>query len=193
MIVRIWQTEIESTLAGEYEAFLGSAVSRNGWPASGCDAVETVLDERGGPLRVGAKPVRGGPMTTRIRRARQADVAGMHSVRMSVRENQLVSTVLAEADYVEHLESSGRSWVAEESGQIVGLVAVNSRSGNVWGLFVHPDFEKRGLGRRLLDTAVGWLWSQGLTRPLADNRTRYESSTLLRGGRLVECRGHRAG
>jgi GNAT superfamily N-acetyltransferase len=103
-------------------------------------------------------------MMIRIRRACRADIAGMHRVRMSVRENQLVSTALTEADYVEHLESSGRGWVAEESGQIVGLVLVNARTGNIWGLFVHPDFEKRGLGRLLLDTAVGWLWDQGLTR-----------------------------
>ena len=103
-------------------------------------------------------------MTTRIRRARRADIAGMHRVRMSVRENQLVSTVITESDYIEHLESSGRGWVAEESGEIVGLAIVNSRTGNIWGLFVHPDYEKRGLGRRMLDTAVGWLRSRGLSR-----------------------------
>ena len=40
----------------------------------------------------------------------------------------------------------------------------NARKGNIWGLFVHPDFERRGFGRRLLDTAVDWLWSQGLTQ-----------------------------
>ena len=83
---------------------------------------------------------------------------------MSVRENQLTRSVITERDYVEHLETVGRGWVIETAGQIVAVVVGNAQNGNVWGLFVHPDFERRGFGRRLLDTAVDWLWSQGLTR-----------------------------
>ena len=83
---------------------------------------------------------------------------------MSVRENQLTRSVITEHDYVEHLETLGRGWVIEVTGQIVGVVVGNAQSGNIWGLFVHPDFERRGFGRRLLDTAVDWLWCQGLER-----------------------------
>jgi GNAT superfamily N-acetyltransferase len=31
-------------------------------------------------------------------------------------------------------------------------------------LFVHPDHERRGHGRRLHDAMVAWLWSRGLER-----------------------------
>ena len=83
---------------------------------------------------------------------------------MSVRENQLTRSVISERDYVDHLEALGRGWVIEVAGQIVAVFVGNACNGNIWGLFVHPDFERRGFGRRLLDTAVEWLWSQGLTR-----------------------------
>jgi GNAT superfamily N-acetyltransferase len=103
-------------------------------------------------------------MAHALRQASPADIAAIHSVRMSVRENQLTRSVISERDYVEHLETLGRGWVIEEAGQIVAVVVGNARNGNIWGLFVHPDFERRGFGRRLLDTAVEWLWSQELTR-----------------------------
>ena len=93
-------------------------------------------------------------MARALRQASRADIAAIHAVRMSVRENQLTRIVISERDYVDHLETLGRGWVIEEAGQIVAVVVGNARSGNIWGLFVHPDFERRGCGKRLLDTAV---------------------------------------
>ena len=103
-------------------------------------------------------------MAWALRKAVRADIAAIHAVRMSVRENQLTRSVISERDYLDHLETLGRGWVIEVAGQIVAVVVGNARNGNIWSLFVHPDFERRGFGRRLLDTAVEWLWSQGLTR-----------------------------
>jgi GNAT superfamily N-acetyltransferase len=103
-------------------------------------------------------------MAWALRQASRADIAAIHAVRMSVRENRLTRSVISERDYVDHLETLGRGWVIEEAGQIVAVVVGNARSGNIWGLFVHPNFERHGFGRRLLATAVEWLWSQGLTR-----------------------------
>jgi len=103
-------------------------------------------------------------MAWALRQASRADVAAIHAVRMSVRENQLTRSVISERDYVDHLETLGRGWVIEVAGQIVAVVVGSARNGNIWGLFVHPDFERRGFGRHLLDTAIDWLWSQGLTR-----------------------------
>lgn len=82
---------------------------------------------------------------------------------MSVRENVLTSKV-TEADYIAHLERLGRGWVIEVDDRIVAVAVGNAADGNIWGLFVHPDFERRGLGRLLFDTMIEWLWSQGLDR-----------------------------
>ena len=99
-----------------------------------------------------------------LRQASRADIAAIHEVRMSVRENQLTRSVISERDYIDHLEMLGRGWVIEAGDRVVAVVIGNARNGNIWGLFVRPEFERRGLGRRLLDTAVDWLWSQRLTQ-----------------------------
>ena len=83
---------------------------------------------------------------------------------MSVRENQLVSTVLTPASYVEYIEERGRGWVVEIGGSLVGLAIADSREARIWALFVEPGHEGRGLGRRLHEAAVGWLFQQGHER-----------------------------
>jgi GNAT superfamily N-acetyltransferase len=97
-----------------------------------------------------------------LRRATRDDVPALHRIRLAVRENRLVSTVISEADYVEQLESRGRGWLVEADGEPVGFAVVDERAANLWALFVHPDFERLGLGRRLHDELVAWSWSRGL-------------------------------
>lgn len=88
----------------------------------------------------------------------------MHRVRMAVRENRLVSIVLTDEHYVAALELPGRGWVVEDDGAIVAFATGNSESGNIWALFVSPEHEGRGHGRRLHDTMVEWLFAQGCPR-----------------------------
>jgi GNAT superfamily N-acetyltransferase len=99
------------------------------------------------------------------RPAVRADIAGIQRVRHSVHENRLVSTVITDDDVREAIEHTGRGWVIEARGEIVGFAIGNATNGNVWALFVHPDHERRGHGRRLHDTVLAWLRSQGRSRP----------------------------
>ena len=99
-----------------------------------------------------------------LRAATAADIPGMQRVRMSVLENRLVSRVITDSDVREAIERSGRGWVVESQGEIVGFAIGNAESGNVWALFVHPSHERRGHGRRLHDALLNWLWSRGLDR-----------------------------
>lgn len=99
-----------------------------------------------------------------LRQAIASDIPGIQRVRSSVRENRLVSTVIADEAVLEAIEVSGRGWVVESEGEIVGFAIGNARTGNVWALFVHPDHERRGHGRSLHDTMVSWLWSRKLDR-----------------------------
>jgi len=101
---------------------------------------------------------------TEPRIATRADIPGMMAVRLAVRENRLVSATPAEieAACVGAIEASGRGWVVEEAGVIVGFAIGNRITGRIWALFVHPDHEGRGHGRRLHDTMVDWLFARGL-------------------------------
>ena len=88
----------------------------------------------------------------------------MHRIRLAVRENRLTSSVITEADYVPAIETTGRGWVAETQGAIVGFAIGTHTNGNIWALFVDPEHEKHGHGRALHDVMVEWLWSQGHER-----------------------------
>jgi GNAT superfamily N-acetyltransferase len=126
------------------------------------------------------------------RTARRADIPGMHRVRMSVRENRLVSTRLTDADYIEYIESRGQGWVVELDGSIVAFAIGDSTQASIWALFVDPDFEGRGFGRQLHDEMVNWLWQQGherlwlTTTPATRAQRFYESA----GWRIVGQAAH---
>jgi len=99
-----------------------------------------------------------------LREASRSDIQAMHRIRLSVRENQLTSSVVTEADYAPFIEEYGRGWVAEQDGTVVGFAIGDARTGNIWALFVDPSHERSGYGRQLHQIMVSWLWSQGLER-----------------------------
>jgi GNAT superfamily N-acetyltransferase len=103
-------------------------------------------------------------MAMNLRQALRAHVPDIQRVRRAVKENRLTTSVVTDEDVVEAIEHTGRGWVVEDDGRIVGFAIGNARTGNVWALFVDPDHEGRGHGRRLHDAMVAWLWAQGLTR-----------------------------
>ncbi len=114
---------------------------------------------------MGLRAFKGGAFVHSVlRQASSADIAAMMQIRMAVRENRLVSMVITETDCLQAIEPPGRGWVIEVNGRMVGFAIGNSATGNIWALFVRPDFEKQGFGRRLHDVMVDWLWSMGLTR-----------------------------
>ena len=102
--------------------------------------------------------------TNGLRLARASDIPAMQRIRASVRENRLVSTVISDEDVRTAIEDTGYGWVIEEDGTVVAFAVGNVRTGNVWALFVHPDHERRGHGRRLHDAMVDRLFELGLDR-----------------------------
>jgi GNAT superfamily N-acetyltransferase len=96
-----------------------------------------------------------------IRKAILADIDQMHAIRMAVRENVLSDpTLISEQDYANYLENRGSGWVVEVGDRVLGFSIVDLADHNVWALFVHPDFEKKGIGRLLHDELLDWYFSQ---------------------------------
>jgi GNAT superfamily N-acetyltransferase len=96
----------------------------------------------------------------RVRAATVDDVPGMHRVRMSVRENQLADPALIQPhDYEALLTERGRGWVAELDGRIAGFAVADGDRCNVWALFVDPEAEGQGIGRRLHDAMMEWFFA----------------------------------
>jgi GNAT superfamily N-acetyltransferase len=99
-----------------------------------------------------------------LRQAVRADVREIQRVRHSVRENRLTSGVISDEEVVVAIERTGRGWVVELEGRIIGFAIGNAETGNIWALFMEPEHERQGHGRRLHDEMVNWLFSQGRKR-----------------------------
>ena len=103
-------------------------------------------------------------MNLAIRPADPADIAAMHRIRCSVRENRLSDPArITEACYLPYVES-GSAWVAENERGLAGFAAVDRAGSSVWALFVDPEMEGAGVGRALHDHMVEWARAQGLER-----------------------------
>jgi GNAT superfamily N-acetyltransferase len=101
-----------------------------------------------------------------IRIATLADIPALFEVRTSVRDNHLSLTELAAlgitpATLGDMLEGVGRGWVVDEAGHIAAFAMADVAQGCVFAMFVRPGDEGRGLGRRLMAEAEGWLFEQG--------------------------------
>jgi GNAT superfamily N-acetyltransferase len=97
----------------------------------------------------------------RIRRARPEDHPRVSEIRTSVTENTLRDpSRVTVADY-KWFEQNPGVWVWEEDGRILGFSAADTRDGSIWALFVDPDHEGRGIGRRLFAKACEVLREAG--------------------------------
>ena len=97
------------------------------------------------------------------RRAIQTDVPRIMEIRHSVRENRLGDpNLVTTTDCVAFIEDS-EIWVWEEDGAVQGFAAGDTRDGWIFGLFVAPEYEGRGIGQLLLPLACETLRKAGYT------------------------------
>ena len=95
-------------------------------------------------------------MTLGIRTAATTDIAAMHRIRTSVRENRLSSADrITAASYLPYV-TAGTAWVAERDGAVAGFAVIDAPAQTVWALFVEPSVEGSGVGRALHDAMLRW-------------------------------------
>lgn len=86
----------------------------------------------------------------------------MSAIRLAVTENVLSDpSRVTEQMYEDYLALLGRGWVAEADGQLAGFCYAATADASIWALFMNPQFEGRGIAKRLLQLAVDWLFEQG--------------------------------
>lgn len=96
-----------------------------------------------------------------FREATTEDIPQMHAVRISVKENALSDpSLIKEKDYEEYIINRGKGWVCEKQNVIVGFAIVSLADNNVWALFVHPQWERKGLARALHKIMLDWYFSK---------------------------------
>jgi GNAT superfamily N-acetyltransferase len=96
-----------------------------------------------------------------IREAKIEDIQQIQVIRHSVTENILSDPALVtDRDCEEYLFKRGKGWVCEIDGEIIGFAIADLKDNNIWALFLRPEFEKQGIGRKLHDIMLDWYFAQ---------------------------------
>ena len=99
-----------------------------------------------------------------FREAKIEDVPALSEVRQSVKENVLSDPRKVTREmYAAYLGESGKGWVCEIEGEVVGFSVASLEGASIWALFVKPSYEGRGIGKRLLRLATDWLFEMSAT------------------------------
>ncbi len=95
------------------------------------------------------------------REATIQDIPRIQYVRNAVKENQLSDpSLVPDKDVEDYIMNRGKGWVCEIDGSIVGFSIADLVDHNIWALFLHPDHEGKGIGRRLHDMMLDWYFSK---------------------------------
>ena len=96
-----------------------------------------------------------------FREAQVSDIPQIQFVRNSVKENVLSDpSLVPDEDVEEYITNRGRGWVCEIDEQVVGFAIVDLVDNNIWALFIHPNFEARGIGKKLHTIMMDWYFLQ---------------------------------
>jgi len=101
-----------------------------------------------------------------FRHMNAVDIARCIWVRTKVRENHFSPEALANAGITEEsvlqmLGTTHHGWVCEVDEKIVGFSMGNKATSEFWVVAVLPQYEGRGIGRKLTELTQEWLWAAG--------------------------------
>jgi len=96
-----------------------------------------------------------------FREAQITDIPQMQQIRNAVKENRLTDpSLVPDEDVKEYITCRGKGWVCETDNGIVGFAIADVVANNIWALFIHPDFEARGIGKKLHRVMMDWYFLQ---------------------------------
>ena len=96
-----------------------------------------------------------------IREAINDDISRMQIVRNSVKENILSNPALVTDEHCkDYISNRGKGWVCEVNGTITGFAIADLVDNNIWALFIHPNYERKGIGRKLHNEMMNWYFAQ---------------------------------
>jgi GNAT superfamily N-acetyltransferase len=99
-----------------------------------------------------------------IRELKQSDIESILDIRVSTNENHFSMEDLAEVGVTpeaiaEWLDGSVRGWVCEISDRPVAFAMADGKTAEVLVVACYPEYEKKGIGKKLMLKLHDWLWS----------------------------------
>jgi GNAT superfamily N-acetyltransferase len=89
------------------------------------------------------------------------DIEQIQAVRNSVKENVLSNpSMVTDKDCEEYLTIRGKGWVCVNENTVVGFSIADLKENNIWALFVRPEYEHFGIGKKLHKLTLDWYFSQ---------------------------------
>ena len=101
-----------------------------------------------------------------FREIESKDIQNTFDVRLSTRENSVTLKYLAKIGITPKSIADGlacplKGWLCEVSGKVVGFSLGNKETGEMMVVAVLPEYEKMGIGKKLMELICDWLWSCG--------------------------------
>ncbi|WP_291728320.1 GNAT family N-acetyltransferase [Bernardetia sp.] len=116
-----------------------------------------------------------------IREANIEDISQIQIVRHSVKENVLSNpSLVTDKDCEEFVTIRGKGWVCEVDGKIQGFAIADLKESNIWALFIHPDYEKMGIGTQLQNQMLEWYFGQGKEKVWLSTEKQSRAETFYR-------------
>ena len=96
-----------------------------------------------------------------FREALITDIPQIQIVRNEVKENVLSDpSLVPDKDVEDYITRRGKGWVCETDNRIVGFAIADMQDNNIWALFVQPEYEGKGIGKKLHDDMLDWYFDQ---------------------------------
>lgn len=134
----------------------------------------------GGPGDAGGDPIPPlDPAGVRIRLATAADQTPIETLYLGggedghLRGNDTGADIMHIVDAYLAADGTSGFWVAEHDGEVIGMIGVqrtSADSADVRRLRVQPRFRRRGIGSRLLETAIDFCRDNGYLKVVLDVR-----------------------
>jgi GNAT superfamily N-acetyltransferase len=101
-----------------------------------------------------------------FRKVEPKDIPELFKVRTAMRENSKTMEALAAmgitaGSTIEAMTHSVAGWLCEISGKMVGFSMGNKDTGEMLVVAVLPEYEKKGIGKRLMELVEDWLFLHG--------------------------------
>ena len=94
------------------------------------------------------------------REASPNDIPQIQLVRNAVTENVLSDpTKVTDEDCRAYMEDRGKGWVCAAGDLVTGFAIADLQDENIWALFVHPEWEGKGIGSRLHRLMLDWYFT----------------------------------